>query len=129
MMKKRVVSEVVKLKDFMTTNNVLMMNGYDQEMVPDDIQPAIQSGALNTNDIKVTQENPASYLKSVMDNNPSLITLEGSLYSGRFISVFPGVMSCRMYLKIQNDRAEKAITKLAEPLSTIAWLVESIHQH
>ncbi len=122
MMKKRVVSEVVKLKDFMTTNNVLMMNGYDQEMVPDDIQPAIQSGALNTNDIKVTQENPASYLKSVMDNNPSLITLEGSLYSGRFISVFPGVMSCRMYLKIQNDRAEKAITKLAEPLSTIAWL-------
>jgi alpha-mannosidase len=122
MMKKRVVSEVVKLQDFMTTNNVLMMNGYDQEMVPDDIQPAIKSGALNTDDIKVTQENPASYLKSVMDNNPSLITLEGSLYSGRFISVFPGVMSCRIYLKIQNDKAEKAITKLAEPLSTISWM-------
>jgi alpha-mannosidase len=122
MMKKRVVSEVVKLQDFMTTNNVLMMNGYDQEMIPDDIQPAIKSGALNTDDIKVTQTNPASYLKSVMDNNPSLITLEGSLYSGRFISVFPGVMSCRIYLKLQNDKAEKAITKLAEPLSTIAWL-------
>jgi alpha-mannosidase len=123
MMKKRVVSEVEKLQDFMSTNNVLMMNGYDQEMVPDDIQPAIKSGALNTKEITVTQANPVSYLQSVKDCNPDLISLEGSLYSGRFISVFPGVMSCRMYLKQQNDKAESALFKVAEPLSSISWLL------
>ncbi|MCK5201992.1 MAG: hypothetical protein KAR21_26745, partial [Spirochaetales bacterium] len=38
-MKQRVYAEVTKLKPFTTTENILLMNGYDQEMVPDDIQP------------------------------------------------------------------------------------------
>jgi alpha-mannosidase len=121
-MQKRIFDEVDKLEDFMTSTNVLMMNGYDQEMVPDDIQPKIKNGGIDTDRIKVTQSNPERYLKSVLDEDPDLITLKGALYSGRFISVFPGVMSARMYLKLQNDISEKAITKYAEPLAMLDWL-------
>ena len=121
-MQKRIFDEVDKLEDFMSTSNVLMMNGYDQEMVPDDIQPYIKNGGLDTDRIKVTQSNPEAFLQSVLDEKPELMTLKGPLYSGRFISVFPGVMSARMYLKIQNDKAEKAIIKYAEPLAMLDWM-------
>jgi alpha-mannosidase len=121
-MQARIYAEVDKLKDFMTTKNILMMNGYDQEMVPDDIQPYIKNGGLDSEDIEVVQSNPESYLESVLAENPDLVTLKGALYSGRFISVFPGVMSTRMYLKLQNDTSQKAIEKYAEPLALIDYL-------
>lgn len=116
-MKARIDGEVEKLKTFSSTSNILMMNGYDQEIVPDDIQPYIRSGELNSEDIIVEQSNPEDYMDSIRKENPKLITLKGALYSGRFISVFPGVMSARMYLKQQNDAAQKMIERYAEPLS------------
>lgn len=121
-MKERIIDEVEKLQDFMTTKNVLLMNGYDQEMVPDDIQPYLKTGAMNTEDITVVQSNPTQYLNSVLAEKPDLMTLKGALYSGRFISVFPGVMSARMYLKLQNDRSQKLVEKYNEPLALVDWL-------
>ena len=118
----RIYDEVDKLQDFMATSNMLMMNGYDQEMIPDDIQPLIKTGELDSENIKVTQSNPERYLQSVIKESPDLITLKGPLYSGRFIAVFPGVMSARMYLKLQNDKSQKAIEKYAEPLSLINYM-------
>ncbi len=120
-MKQRVYAEVTKLKPFTTTNNILLMNGYDQEMVPDDIQPFIKNGQMDSDDLLVFQSSPEKFMDAVMEENPSLKTLNGSLYSGRFIAVFPGVMSARMYLKLQNDDQQKALEKRAEPLSTLAW--------
>ncbi|MCK4260587.1 MAG: hypothetical protein KAX49_16540 [Halanaerobiales bacterium] len=120
--KERINDEVEKLIDFATTDNILLMNGYDQEMVPDDIQPFIKRKSLDTEKYEVIQSNPENYLGHVMRQNPKLKTLKGALYSGRFIAVFPGVMSSRMYLKLQNDASQKAIEKLAEPLSTLSWL-------
>ncbi|MGD1821805.1 MAG: alpha-mannosidase [Pleomorphochaeta sp.] len=122
-MKDRIYNEVEKLQPFMTTKNILMMNGYDQEMVPDNIQPFLKSNQLDSENITVTQSNPEKYLDSVLNENPSLITLKGDLYSGRFISVFPGVMSARMYLKLQNDEAQKTIEKYAEPLNYLNYLI------
>lgn len=122
-MKRRIYDEVDKLQDFMTTSNMLMMNGYDQEMVPDDIQPYIKTKELDTEHIKVTQSNPERYLASVLEEEPDLMTLQGALYSGRFIAVFPGVMSSRMYLKLQNDASQKAIEHHAEPLSMLDYFL------
>lgn len=120
-MKQRVFAEVTKLKPFTTTRNILLMNGYDQEMVPDDIQPFIKDGQMDSEDLAVFQSNPERFLDEVMKDKPVLKTLKGSLYSGRFIAVFPGVMSARMYLKLQNDDQQKALEKKAEPLSTLTW--------
>ena len=120
-MKERVYDEVHKLAPFATSSHILLMNGYDQEMIPDDIQPHIANGKMDNSDFRIIQSNPEKYIDSVMGENPALKTLEGALYSGRFISVFPGVMSARMYLKLQNDEQQKAIEKRVEPLAALAW--------
>ncbi|MDC7222076.1 MAG: glycoside hydrolase family 38 C-terminal domain-containing protein [Spirochaetales bacterium] len=121
-MKERMDVEVEKLKPFATTSNLLMMNGYDQEMIPDDIQPYIRSGQLNGKDYKTVQNDPDSYLQAIAAEKPDLPVLKGALYNGRFISVFPGVMSARIYLKIQNDQNQKLLEKKAEPLSLLSWM-------
>ena len=97
------------------------MNGYDQEMIPDDIQPYLRNGNLNGKDYTSVQSDPDSYIKAIKDQHPDLPILSGALYNGRFISVFPGVLSSRMYLKIQNDQSEKLLEKQLEPLSFMAW--------
>nr|WP_320118639.1 glycoside hydrolase family 38 C-terminal domain-containing protein [uncultured Marinifilum sp.] len=120
-MRDRVYDEVKKLTPFATTSHVLLMNGYDQEMIPDDIQPYISNGKMDTPEYKIIQSNPEKYIRDVMSEHPQLKTLNGALYSGRFISVFPGVMSARMYLKLQNDEQQKALEKRVEPLATLVW--------
>lgn len=120
-MKERVYDEVKKLTPFSTTSHILLMNGYDQEMIPDDIQPYISNGRMDTEEFRIIQSNPVKYIRDVMSETPNLKTLDGALYSGRFISVFPGVMSARMYLKQQNDEQQKALEKRVEPLSALVW--------
>ena len=124
-MNQRMDAEIEKLKPFAATSNILMMNGYDQEMIPDDIQPYIRSGALDGKDYKTVQNDPDSYLKAVAEENPDLPVLKGALYNGRFISVFPGVMSARMYLKLQNDQMQKLLEKQVEPVALMAGLLGS----
>lgn len=121
-MNERMNAEVEKLKPFAATKNLLMMNGYDQEMIPDDIQPYIKNGKLNGDNYDSIQNDPDSYLNAIVSENPELPTLKGALYNGRFISVFPGVMSSRMYLKLQNDRLQKMLEKKLEPISLIIYL-------
>ncbi len=123
MMKDRMVTEVEKLKPFTTSSHLLLMNGYDQEMIPDDIQPYIQSGELDGSDFSTIQDDPDSYIKAIQQEEPDLQVVKGPLYNGRFISVFPGVMSTRMYLKTQNDRLERLLEKKVEPLSVLAWML------
>lgn len=120
-MKERVYEEIHKLAPFATTSHILLMNGYDQEMIPDDIQPYIANGKMDTEEFRIIQSNPVKYIDEVMSEKPELKTLSGALYSGRFISVFPGVMSARMYLKLQNDEQQKALEKRVEPLSALVW--------
>ena len=43
-------------------------------------------------------------------------------YSGRFISVFPGTLSSRMYLKCMNDICQQVLEKYTEPFSVLSWL-------
>ncbi len=127
-MKARVYDEVNKLTPFATTSHILLMNGYDQEMIPDDIQPYISDGKMDTEEFKIIQSNPVKYIRDVMREKPELKTLEGALYSGRFISVFPGVLSARMYLKQQNDEQQKALEKRVEPLSALVWALGGAYE-
>lgn len=110
-----------KLKPFATTPNLLLMNGYDQELYPDDVLPYIEDGKMDTDKYKVIQSSPERYIKELKEYDPELQVLHGALYNGRFISVFPGVMSARMYLKQQNDKSQKLLEKYAEPLSSLVW--------
>lgn len=117
----RIKCEYKKIAPFATTPNVLLMNGYDQEMVPDDILRFIKDGKMDFDNVKIIQSTPEDYIEAVKKYNPKLKQLKGALYSGRFISVFPGVLSCRVYLKLFNDICQKQLEKYAEPLNLIKW--------
>lgn len=117
----RIKDTFEKLKPFATTPNLLLMNGYDQEMVPDDVLALIEDGKKDTLEYRIVQSTPEQYIDELIQYNPKLQKLYGALYSGRFISVFPGVLSSRMYLKQQNDQSQKLLEKYAEPLSTLVW--------
>jgi mannosylglycerate hydrolase len=122
----RIINEVGKIAPYATTSNVLLMNGYDQEMVPDDILPELRN--LDLDDIRVKQSVPNEYLDAVKSENPNLKTLENELYSGRYISVFPGILSARMYLKQMNDRCERELNNYTEVFSTFTWLYGDEYQ-
>ncbi|MEA2088023.1 MAG: glycoside hydrolase family 38 C-terminal domain-containing protein, partial [Candidatus Caldatribacteriota bacterium] len=119
-MKERIKNEVRKIYPFATTPNVLLMNGYDQEMIPDDFLPELNK--LSFPNIQVKQSTPEEYIEAIKKSSPKLKVLKGTLYSGRFISVFPGVLSSRMYLKCMNDTCQRELEKYAEPLSVLSWL-------
>ena len=119
----RLDNETQKLTGFATTDNVLLMNGYDQEMVPDDVLPLIEQVNANSNGIQLVQTTPIKYLQTIQKANPVLQQLKGAQNSGRFISVFPGTLSARMYLKQMNSACENLLTKWTEPVSTWLWLL------
>lgn len=122
MIKTRIQSEVEKIAPFATTENILLMNGYDQEMEPDDILPHIRDGKADFDGFQVCQSTPDRYMDALLAGGGERQTLHGALYSGRYISVFPGALSSRMYLKLSNDRAQRALEQDVEPLCTVAWL-------
>jgi len=120
--KKRVLQALEKLTPFATTRNILLMNGYDQETEPDDILPLLRSYSLPR--IRLQQSTPSEYLNAIESEQPELQTLRGSLYSGRYISVFPGTLSSRMYLKISNDRCQRLLERYLEPLHTVCHVTD-----
>jgi 2-O-(6-phospho-alpha-D-mannosyl)-D-glycerate hydrolase len=120
-MRGRVQREVAKLQPFATTPNVLLMNGYDQEIEPDDVLPPLERGELNFDEFDVVQSTPEEYLAALERANPLLPRINGGLYSGRYIAVFPGALSSRMYLKTSNDACQRKLERVAEPLATLLW--------
>ncbi len=115
----RIQNEVEKIAPFATTGNILLMNGYDQEMQPDDILPYIENGKADFKNFTIRQSTPDEYMQAVVDGKGELQQLEGALYSGRYISVFPGILSARMYLKTENYYAQRELEFYAEPLSAM----------
>lgn len=119
----RIKNEAEKIEPFATTGNVLLMNGYDQEMLPDDILPFIRDGQADFGGFKVVQSTPDEYMEAVTENLGEVQTFSGALYSGRYISVFPGVLSSRMYLKMKNDTVQRQIECYAEPLNVMGAIL------
>lgn len=120
----RIISEADKITDFAQTDNVLLMNGYDQEMEPDDILPYIRDGHMDTEQYRICQSTPDEYMDAVIEGikGIEIPVLSGALYSGRYISVFPGILSCRMYLKLKNDQLQRKLENTLEPLGVMGIL-------
>ena len=119
----RIRNEAEKIEPFATTGNVLLMNGYDQETVPDDILPYIRDGKADFGEYEVVQSTPDEYMRAVRAGLSNPQTFSGALYSGRYISVFPGILSSRMYLKVRNDHAQRNMEAYTEPLCAMSAML------
>jgi len=87
----------------------------------------LESGALKFDDARVFQSTPEEYVASIAAHCPALQKIRGALYSGRYIAVFPGVLSSRIYLKQQNDFCQRQLEHYAEPLSALMWGLGAEH--
>ena len=105
-----------KLRPYLSSRNVLFMNGYDQEMEPEAIAPLLRQYP----NLPLYISNPEDYMNAVLAEQPELLTLYGALYSGRYISVFPGILSARMPIKQRNYFNEKRLERYVEPLAALA---------
>lgn len=123
----RVRNEVKKMEKFLTSPNVLLMNGYDLDNHPEDPFEVINTNRHNEKSI--FQSSPMEYIRKVQESSPQLESLKGELLSGRYLSVFPGTLSSRIYLKIRNYLCEYMITKLIEPIGTMVWLSTGYYPH
>lgn len=116
----RLKNEVEKIAPFLTTKNAFLMNGYDLDNSPEYPLEVIHKESFPQYDI--FQSDPEMYVKDVKRENPSLIKIEGELLSGRYLSVFPGKLSTRMYLKIENYICEHLLSRVLEPLGIFSWI-------
>jgi len=110
------------MEHFNTTGQVLLMNGYDQDIEPDDVMSVLRTRKSGPGIPRVIQSTPEEYLDAVLAEKPELPVLEGAQYTGRYISVFPGVMSARIYLKQQNDLSQHTLERIVEPLASLNYL-------
>lgn len=123
----RVRNEVKKMKEFLTSANVLLMNGYDLDNHPEDPFKVIKTDRRKEKTI--FQSSPVEYINEVQKSNPQLQLLKGELLSGRYLSVFPGTLSSRVYLKIWNYLCEYMLTKLVEPIGAMVWHFTGYYPH
>ncbi len=117
---RRIASIAERIEPFSPTGLGLIMNGYDQETEPEDINRGLQPVAA------IPQTNPdhyASELQAELRRLPpaglsgaDLPVVTGEQYCGRYISVFPGILSARIYLKRENYRVETELERYVEPL-------------
>ncbi len=114
---RRIAHAVRRVAPFSTDHHLLLMNGYDQEMEPElpDRSATIDGGTIRLS-------SPLEYVaaKQSSFSGQSVPVVDGMQYSGRFISIFPGVLSARVYLKTANSLAQTMQERYLEPLSVLA---------
>lgn len=119
----RIVSEVKKLIPFSIASNIILMNGYDQQIIPDN--PLLYIKNIKRSDIYVKQSEPGEVINAVKNFKSKLKTIKGQLYNGRFVSVFPGTLTSRIYLKLLNDECERMLELYTERISVLSWILGS----
>ena len=125
-MERRVNAIADRIRPFSPTGLALLMNGYDQEMEPEAVTPAL--AALRGRGYDICQTTPQAFVAELRaalgePGVPPLPVVQGEQYNGRYICVFPGVLSARSYLKRENYAVETEMEQYLEPLMAAATLV------
>jgi len=121
----RVKNEVEKMRPFLVSPNLLLMNGYDLDTYPEDPFSVIKEDECKN--FTLLQSSPIEYASDVRKSVSRFSSLKGELLSGRYSGVFPATLSSRTYLKIWNYLCEYVLAKLIEPISAIVWHFTGYH--
>ncbi len=114
----RIEAAVQSLLPFSNSKQFLLMNGYDQELEPEDIVPILGPRSEYT----VQQSTPTIYAQAVRNEIQEIPTITGEQNCGREVAVFPGIHSARIHLKQHSLLCEYLLQSIAEPLATLSWL-------
>ncbi len=107
------------LEPFTPHNHLIFLNGYDLDVFPEDSFQFFpqQVGFMRSTPKLYIEERNRQLAKAPATFCPPL--LKGELYSGKYACVFPGTLSARSYLKVENALIEHLLTFYLEPLHAI----------
>lgn len=114
-----------RLAPFARSGLQLLLNGYDQERHPEDIPGLLRElqktdTPLPAHDVRQSSlEQYFAELEQWQIAGGETTEVTGSMYAGRYISVFPGVLSARTYLKVFNFRCQTLLSRYIEPLAAL----------
>lgn len=113
----RLVEARRRISPFAHDTHLLLMNGYDQEM-----EPELPDRTIVPADSTLRVSSPQEYVaaKAPVFSSAAVPEVQGMQYSGRFISIFPGILSARVYLKTVNSQVQAMQERYLEPLSLLA---------
>jgi len=119
----RIDIEIEKLTPLCVAPHIPLFNGFEQDVVIDDVQPILRRIGAKDKPYALRQTNPDEYLDIIRPalEGKKLSRCEGFLYSGIYMPLLHGTLSTRMHLKLRNDLCEKLNEKWAEPLSALTW--------
>ncbi|CQR48483.1 Mannosylglycerate hydrolase [Paraliobacillus sp. PM-2] len=124
--------KIASMEKYAATSHLLMMNGCDHQPVQTNLPEAIKTAQKLYPSIKFKHSSFNDYIDqmeiSLLDN---LKTVSGELRSQQTDGwgTLVNTASSRLYLKQLNRKGEVLLEKVAEPLSTFAYMLGAEYKH
>lgn len=113
-------------KKYASTPHLLFMNGCDHQPLQKDLPEAIRMAKELYPEVEFVHSNFEDYMEEVQKHLPeNLQTVEGELRNQRTDgwSTLVNTASARIYLKQMNHLCQIKLERIAEPLSTFAYML------
>lgn len=117
---------------YASTGNLLMMNGCDHQPVQKDLSKAIKLANELFPDYEFIHSNFTDYLEAVRHDLPEdLGTMKGELTSQETDGWYTlaNTASARVYLKQWNNKVQRELENIAEPLASMAYELTNSYPH
>ena len=103
------------------SGSVLLMHGHDHTPPDARVREVAAALAAQTG-AEVVRGGVEEYAARLLPELERLPTYRGELRGARFAPILAGVYSTRVYLKLLNAQAQRALVRSAEPWSALAWM-------
>lgn len=119
-------SAVQSLTPMATTDNVLLMRGWDHSGADPETPELIRAASERlTEDIEIVHSSLEDLAAAVRTGQPQLETLRGEFRKPKNMRIHAGIDSTRMDIKQANRRLETLLEKYAEPMCSLDWVMGS----
>ncbi|MFJ5758993.1 glycoside hydrolase family 38 C-terminal domain-containing protein [Neobacillus sp. NPDC093182] len=116
-----------KLKEMVTSSNMLLMCGFDQRSANKDLPEIIaelnRHYAEHGSDFEVRLSKLQDYLEEVERAAENLDSLSGEFRKGKNMRVHVSIASTRLDLKKKNFEVQNLYEKYVEPLNSVSFLL------
>ena len=107
------------LAPFAPHNHLVFLDGYDTDVWPEDPLQLLEGAGAGDTFIRSTPEKYAQITDELLDP-ASKQRIKGELYSGKYACIFPGSLSARSYLRLENALVERVLSYYLDPVLLIA---------
>jgi mannosylglycerate hydrolase len=116
-------SAVDTLGPMATTDNILLMKGWDHSgFSPETPQIIAEANKQLLGSMKLIHSDPCMLKAAIRDEEPELKTLHGEFRKPKYMRIHAGITATRMDIKQANLHAQHQLERRAEPISALAWL-------